>query len=129
MHWDTVKPFGFFLIILVLITYGSLGEGDTKNFELFHFEHSDKLIHAIMYFSLTISLAYGMVKKTGVFKNWMVYLVVTAVPLSYGIFMEILQYLITATRHGEWADFAANLIGIGLAFFLSLVYYNLKKAL
>ena len=125
---NTLKPFLFFLILLVVITYGSLGSGDTaEKFQLFHFENSDKVMHAFMYFLLTLSLVYGMVKKTGIFNNWKVYLIVVAAPVSYGLFMEILQNLITANRQAETADFFANIYGIGLAFVFSFAYYSLKK--
>ncbi|MFO8145905.1 MAG: VanZ family protein [Gillisia sp.] len=127
---NTIKPFLFFLIILAAITYGSLSPGDTaQEFQIFHFENSDKLMHAIMYFLLTISLIYGMVKKTGIFKNWKVYVVVVVAPVSYGLFMEFLQYLITQDRQAEAGDFLANIIGVGLAFFFAFLYYSSKKKL
>lgn len=126
---NTLKPFLFFLILLVIITYGSLGSGDTaEKFQLFHFENSDKVMHAFMYFLLTLSLVYGMVKKTGIFNNWKVYLVVVSAPVGYGMIMEILQYLITSDRQAEPADFLANIIGTGLAFIFAFIYYSLRKA-
>ena len=126
---NTLKPFLFFLILLVFITYGSLGSGDTaEKFQLFHFENSDKVMHAFMYFLLTLSLVYGMVKKTGIFNNWKVYIVVASAPVGYGMFMEILQYLLTSDRQAEPADFVANIIGTGVAFIFAFIYYSLRKA-
>lgn len=125
---STIKPFLFFVILLVIITYGSLSSGETtQKFLLFRFENSDKLMHGLMYFLLTLSLVYGMVKKTGIFNNWRVYVVVVAAPMGYGLFMEILQYLLTPDRQAETADFIANIIGIGLAFFFAFLYYSFKK--
>lgn len=125
---STIKPFLFFVILLVIITYGSLSSGETtQKFLLFRFENSDKLMHGLMYFLLTLSLVYGMVKKTGIFNNWRVYVAVVAAPMGYGLFMEILQYLLTPDRQAETADFIANIIGIGLAFFFAFLYYSFKK--
>ena len=125
---NSLKPFLFFLILLVVITYGSLGSGDTAGkFQPFHFENSDKMMHAFMYFLLTLSLVYGMVKKTGVFKNWKVYLVVVSAPIVYGLVMEVLQYFLTSNRQAETADFLANITGTGTAFILAFVYYTFKK--
>ena len=126
---ETIKPFLFFLILLVVIAYGSLGSGDTaEKFQLLKFEHSDKLMHAFMYFLLTVSLIYGMVKKTGIFNYWKVYLVVVATPVSYGIVMEILQFMLTSDRQAEIGDFLANLTGTGFAFFGAFFYYSFRKA-
>lgn len=125
---STLKPFIFFLILLGITTYGSLSTGETtEKFMFFKFENSDKLMHAIMYFLLTLSLVYGMVKITGLFNHWKVYLVVIAAPAGYGLFMEVLQYLVTSNRQAETADFLANMGGIGLAFMCSFFYYSLKK--
>jgi VanZ family protein len=125
---DTIKPFLFFLIILIAITYGSLSSGDTaQELQIFRFDNSDKLMHAIMYFLLTLSLVYGMVKKTGLFNNWKVYTLVVVAPVGYGLLMEFLQYLLTQDRQSETGDFLANLIGTGLAFLSAFLYYSLKK--
>jgi VanZ family protein len=127
MQIQNWKPFIFFLIVLAVITYGSLESGETaEKLKIFNFKHSDKIVHAMMYFLLTISLVYGMVKKKGIFKNWKVYLVVLVTPIIYGILMEILQFMVTTTRHAESADFAANLAGTGIAFLFAYVYHSLK---
>ena len=127
---DAIKPFLFFLILLVVIAYGSLGSGDTaEKFQLLRFEHSDKLMHVFMYFLLTLSLVYGMVKKTGIFNYWKVYLVVIAIPIGYGVVMEILQFVLTSDRQAEIADFVANLTGTGLAFIGAFFYYSFHKAI
>ncbi len=126
---ETIKPFLFFLILLVVIAYGSLGSGDTaEKFQLLRVGHSDKLMHAFMYFLLTISLIYGMVKKTGIFNYWKVYLVVLVTPIGYGIVMEILQYVLTSDRQAEFGDFLANLTGTGIAFIGGFFYYSFRKA-
>lgn len=125
---DTIKPFLFFLIMLAAITYGSLSPGGTvQKLQIFQLENSDKIMHAIMYYLLTLSLVYGMVKKTGLFNNWKVYAVVVVAPVTYGLLMEVLQYLLTQDRQAEPGDFIANLIGTGVAFFSAFFYYSLKR--
>ena len=64
MYTLLINPFLYFLLLLAAIAYGSLSPGDAReNMQILHFENADKLIHGLMYFLLTLSLAYGMMKK------------------------------------------------------------------
>jgi len=83
---------------------------------------SDKILHSVGYFMLTISwlLAYGI--KSALLKSTM--LIATAV-FIYGIIIEILQGVLTDIRQADLYDVFANFSGIAIAIiFFSLV---LKK--
>jgi len=124
-----IKPLGLFLAMLVIITYGSLGSGEeAAKMNILKFPNSDKVIHGLMYFLLTVSLIYLMVKRYNSFQHWKVYLIVLASPILYGLLMELLQYYLTSDRSPELADFIANTGGTLLAFLMGLTYYNLHKA-
>lgn len=129
IHREYTKPLGLLLAILVLITYGSLGSGEeAAKINILKFPNSDKVIHGLMYFLLTVSLIYLMVKRYHSFKHWKVYLIVLASPILYGLLMELLQYYLAQDRSAELADFIANTSGTLLAFLMGLTYYNLHKA-
>jgi len=126
---EYIKPLGLLLAILILITYGSLGSGEeAAKINILKFPNSDKVIHGLMYFLLTVSLIYLMVKRYNGFKHWKVYLIVLASPILYGLLMELLQYYLASDRSAELADFIANTSGTLLAFLMGLTYYNLHKA-
>lgn len=128
IHKEYIKPFALLLAILVLITYGSLGSGEeAARMNILKFPHSDKVIHGLMYFTLTVSLIYLMVKRYNGFKNWKVYLIVLASPIGYGLLMELLQFYLTPDRSAEVGDFIANTAGTLLAFLMGLTYYNLHR--
>lgn len=84
---------------------------------------SDKILHAVGYFMLTISwlLAYGV--KSLPFKSTM--LIASAV-FIYGIIIEILQGAITDYRQADLYDVYANFAGIvvGIVFFILVLKKN-----
>ena len=70
------------------------------------FDFYDKTQHVLMFATLTMAglLAYPQRSKTTV---WGV--------VFYGGLMEVLQSLLTTTRHGDWADWLADSVGITVA--------------
>lgn len=125
---ETIKPLALFIAILLLVTYGSLGSGEeAAKMNVLKFPNSDKVIHGLMYFLLTGSLIYLMVKQYGAFKHWKVYVITLASPILYGLLMEVLQFYLASDRSAEFGDFLANTIGTGTAFLLALTYYNLHR--
>ncbi len=67
------------------------------------FDFYDKAQHGLMFSTLTMAglLAYPKRVKTTV---WGL--------VCYGGLMEVLQSLLTTTRHGEWFDWLADSVGI-----------------
>jgi len=126
---EIIKPVGLFVVILALVTYGSLGSGEEagKINKVLQFPNSDKLIHGIMYFLLTGSLIYLLIKRFRTFKNWKLYVIVLASPILYGLLMEALQFWLTSNRQAEVGDFIANTAGTVTAFIAALAHENLKN--
>ena len=102
------------LILLSLIPVPDLGFPSFKLFEM------DKLIHFIMY-SIFI-IIWGL--KIGSNKIKMFNLIIYCILL--GLFLEILQHLLTFGRYFDLGDFVANSIGV---LFGAFILYYLKKKL
>ncbi len=94
--------------IAVLIAYGSLASGNNMpDTSFFHWEHTDKIVHAAMYLILAMTLAAAN-NRMGL-KQTSLYALIPAI--VYGVLMEVLQFTLTATRHAELLDMLANTIG------------------
>ena len=74
---------------------------------------SDKTIHSLAYFVLTISWLGSLKKETN---SIVACLIVSAVVFVYGILIEILQGTATLYREFDFFDIMANFIGIIIAF-------------
>ena len=94
------------LIYVSLITFGSLSS--SNNISMLDFKHIDKIIHLISYaiLCLIIFLIFETFKtKAGI---WFAFLF----PTAYGIFIEILQLMITTSREFSLLDILANTVGV-----------------
>ena len=88
--------------------------------------HSDKIAHVFVYFVLTISLLWAVLKKNkGNFNFLTTLLIVFASSIMYGILMEILQFTITTGRNFEIPDIIANIVG---CIFGVLLYKPIKTS-
>ncbi len=89
------------------------------------FSAADKLVHGLIYFILiNLWAAFFYLKKNLHFNiNWASILFFSI--LLYGIIIEILQGLFTASRIADIFDVLANLIGslLGILFFKSIKKY------
>ena len=94
------------LIYVSLITFGSLTSSD--NISMLDFKHLDKVIHLITYaiLCLIIFLIFETFKTKA--SIWFAFLF----PTAYGIFIEILQLMITTSREFSLLDILSNTIGI-----------------
>ncbi len=105
-----------FIVCLIVITYGSLVDGDTVNrVSLFKFEGSDKVIHFIMYMSLTF-IGLNAIQKR---EYWMLLFCI-----AYGVLIEILQFSNLTNRSFEILDIIANISGAMIGF---IAYNRFKK--
>jgi VanZ family protein len=85
----------------------------------------DKLGHLLAYAVLSISMAWKNIKsQEKLSRNW--FLIVLIISASYGILMEIMQYLFFPNRYFDYGDMVANLLG---SFFglLAVQIYCLNK--
>lgn len=103
------------LVVAVLIAYLSLR---TKPFEHYPsfllFPNSDKVIHALMYLTLSVSLFI----PSG--KNWLPATVTIVISTIYGGIIELLQHYYFPPRTGDWydllADFIGSFVGVSIVF-------------
>ena len=99
------------ILIAIIILYGSLSPGEDLNkLSLFHFNHSDKLIHFIFYFMLSITLQFSILRNTSINRKNQILLTLVFV-VSYGLIMEVFQYYFTNSRSTDIFDAFANTFG------------------
>ena len=94
------------LVYVSIITFGSLTSSD--NISMLDFKHLDKVIHLITYaiLCLIIFLIFETFKTKA--SIWFAFLF----PTAYGIFIEILQLMITTSREFSLLDILSNTVGI-----------------
>jgi len=94
------------LVYVSIITFGSLTSSD--NISMLDFKHLDKIIHLISYaiLCLIIFLIFETFKTKA--SIWVAFLF----PTAYGIFIEILQLMITTSREFSLLDILSNTVGI-----------------
>lgn len=94
------------LVYVSIITFGSLTSSD--NISMLDFKHLDKIIHLISYaiLCLIIFLIFETFKTKA--SIWFAFLF----PTAYGIFIEILQLMITTSREFSLLDILSNTVGI-----------------
>jgi VanZ family protein len=87
----------------------------------------DKLVHTFFYFVFT-SLWFLFFKKHLSNSNGLKPLVISfLLSFVFGISIEILQELFTATRHADLFDVLANLFGATLAAVVVIIFLNMYK--
>ena len=104
-----------FLIILSLIPVPDLGFPKFQLFEI------DKLVHFVMYFSLTILWCLA---SENFYKSNFKLLLFT---IFFGIALEIFQHILPFGRYFDLADLLAN--SLGVIFGIIILYYIKKKLL
>lgn len=112
-----------FYSYLALVFYLTLMPGsqlksiDKAGFaELLDFDHSDKLVHAAMFFGLSFLFQWLKVRSIAQY---------FFIPVSISFLIEILQGIMPFGRTFDWFDLWANSIGILLAIGL---FQSIKKA-
>ena len=99
----------FSIIVALIIAYLSLaGSQSFDEVPLFDIPFLDKLVHFGMYF---VFMSVMIFEKRKTIKNTPHLLLLSLIPLSYGLLMEILQLTITETRSGDAFDFLSNAAG------------------
>ena len=83
----------------------------------FQFKAIDKFVHISFYWILSCCLLYGQLLN-GKIRQEGTNLMLLLLVVLFGGIIELLQNYVVITRTGEWADFAANTLGVILAYFL-----------
>lgn len=84
--------------------------------ELDNISNIDKLVHTCMYGGLSIIIWWEYLRKHDTI-CWKRFIPISVVfPIMMSGIIELLQAYCTTNRSGEWLDFAANSLGVVLAF-------------
>ena len=87
----------------------------------------DKLGHALMFFVWT--LCFGLLRFFQIDLKKPSLILIFTISAAFGLFIEILQFMLPAGRSAELYDFIADLLGSGLALYiLHLIFRNFPKA-
>ena len=89
------------------------------------FEGADKIVHFCMYLGLTMLSCWTIHAEL----NSARYSLLVILPISWGIIMEILQYLMQIGRSFEFVDILSNSIGAFCGLFLYLLIAGKIKLL
>ena len=110
----------FSLVIALAILYLSLT--DTDKFETANvFEFTDKLVHYLMYFGLTLIILFENRKIYFSVQHIVFTAIISAV---YGMLMEVLQLMLTNDRSASSLDALTNLIGAASA---AILWYFIRN--
>jgi len=90
------------------------------------FTHADKLVHLVMYLTLTCIFFYDYSQKHAV-KTLNSYILLILIPIFYGGLMEIMQGLFTIDRSADGFDMLANSAGTLVGLVLSSTIYNVRR--
>ena len=109
---------------VMCVTFLSLFSFKEVSTEGLNIPHLDKVVHFTFYFMFTVlgSLSYLEHKAvTESFKK--VALLFFLLAIGYGTVIEVLQYVATTTRNGDFLDFLANSFGAFCGFIAVKAYF------
>lgn len=113
-------------LVALIILYASVTSSENINkIDFFHFEHADKLVHFIFYFTLSTSLFASLFKNTAFKKNKQIVFSLFF-SIIYGLIIEFIQYKFTATRAAEFFDFISNTLGAITGVVIFPIWVRLK---
>jgi len=129
MKLEKFKKYKFsILIFLVIVTVSLINTQSIPIDEELLFKHFDKVVHLLMYFTLTFTfiLENFISNKFNIYKMHL-FAIITLSSIV-GIGMELAQSFFTTYRSGDFFDEMANLSGVVLAVLVFLLLKNkLKK--
>jgi VanZ family protein len=115
----------FFAALLYSFTITILFFLPTSGMPKINFSYADKIVHALIYFILTVLwISWFYVKNYFRIEGKLIAILFFSA-LLYGIIIEIFQGLFTVSRSADFFDLIANTIGslFGIFFFKTIKYY------
>ena len=119
-----VKKNIFSISVALIIAYLSLAPGDS--FKEVTLSNADKIVHFLMYLTLMSVIIF---ENRKMIKDSKQILYIALVPFSYGVLMEILQFLLTSDRGASFFDILSNLSGVIFSALMWLFIKPLRKLL
>lgn len=111
--WRTVFfIYTVLLFVATLVPLSIIQGGGSSWLDFLVFKHSDKVVHFIMFFLMTILLylSYNFTRKIWYF----------TIPVLTGIVIEFLQYFMAQGRTFDFLDIIGNTTGIFIAYYFIL---------
>ena len=100
-------------IVLVIIMYLTLFPHPLPENDIKWWEHTDKVVHAIMFGVFNITCIYDYARKFKVATvDEETILKTSTISIAVGGSIEIVQTCMELGRNGDWADFDADIIGV-----------------
>jgi hypothetical protein len=113
------------IILALVILYLSLSPADTyEGISIFNIPFIDKIVHFCMYFMLMSAI---VLENRKTIKNIGQVILISLIPISYGICIEILQSLLTESRTGSFYDVVFNSAGILFSIIFWLFLNSFKE--
>ena len=120
-----IKKNIFTILVALIIMYLSLANSHTfDKIPLVDVPDFDKVVHLGMYFGL---MSVIILENRKTLKSPVHLFLIGAIPLFYGILMEILQSTLTVTRSGSIYDALADAAGVLLSILLWLWIKRVKN--
>ncbi len=129
MKLEKFKKYKFsILIFLVIVTISLVNTQSISIDEKMLFKHFDKVVHLLMYFTLTFIFAIENFISSNYKINKLKFFAVITISFIVGVGMELAQSYLTTYRSGDFFDEVANLSGVIVAVLIFLLLKNkLKK--
>lgn len=91
------------------------------------FVWSDKLVHVVLYFLLTMVVLYDVIQRVDGKSEkkrvvWGIFFTI-----SIGGITELFQTLFFYPRQGDWFDFLSNIIGVLIAWYTMVLFRKKRK--
>lgn len=118
-----LKKYPLSLLIIAAVIFLSLFNPPKTKLDTV--TYIDKIAHFVMYGGLELVIWFEYLRSHSRIEPKKVILLAIAAPIVLGGLIELAQMYLTAKRSGEWADFAADSIGVLLGAVLG--YYVLKR--
>lgn len=116
----------FSILLSLIIIYLSFARAERfSGINVLGISHIDKIVHAVMYFSLMAVLLY---ENRSALKKTVNFFLLAFIPFGLGGLIELLQTWLTATRKGDVIDEVFNLLGILLAGFAWFIVQRYPKS-
>lgn len=113
------------LIISLLITFLSLANfNDLSTPTVLLFPGADKMVHFIMYFTLSLVFMLECYYKSLIQPKKTKLILINLIPLLMSITFELIQEYLTTSRTGSFYDELFNILGILVAI---LTFYLIKS--
>jgi VanZ family protein len=112
------------VIALVIVVLSFTSAGTFSHLHLPPIPNLDKVVHAIMYFTLMFALIF---ENRTILTSPGKYAALAVIPLLFGGVIEVFQSMFTTTRTGDILDFCANAAGITLSVLVWVLIKQFRK--